>query len=119
MYTKLVGPTAPKDIALNPALRYPTALFTVPRPQFTKPTILSQSLMKTLRNGTVGVLQTALARQSTELTLTTERDTGGGVGFFEQGILTGLAIFSTTIVATVGTVGYWTWIAAMRYRSSA
>jgi hypothetical protein len=62
-------------------------------------------------------LQTALAQQSTELVLASNRDLGGGVGFFEQGILTGLGLFSAIFVVSVATVGYWAWVAVAKSRS--
>ena len=62
-------------------------------------------------------LQSALALRSTELILTSRRPLGGGVGFFEQGILTGMGLFSASILVGIGTLGYWAWTTAKEFRS--
>lgn len=113
----LVGPPAPSNTAFNHSLRYPTSIFSVPRPLYANPTPLSLSMDEVLRDGSAAPLRRALGRQETELVLTTERSLGRGVGFFEQGILTGLGLFSTTMLAGVCSVGYWAWIAVIGNRS--
>ncbi|RMJ27119.1 Aldehyde dehydrogenase family [Aspergillus sp. HF37] len=112
----LVGPPAPTHIAFNRSLRYPTSIFSLPRPQYISPTPLAQSMEEVLRDGSAMPLRKALARQSTELVLTTSRPLGGGVGFFEKGILTGLGLFSASMLAAVCSLGYWAWI-VMQHRS--
>lgn len=74
-------------------------------------------MMKILRGEPDGALQTALAQESRELVLTTKRHLGGGVGFFEQGILTGLGLFSSAFVVTLGSMGYLAWVTATKVRS--
>lgn len=106
----LVGPSAPKQVALDRSMRYPTTIFSVPRPHYITPTQLSQSVTDILRTKSTSALRRTLALQSSELVVSpTQRPLGGGVGFFEQGILTGLGLFSISMLAGVSALGYWTW----------
>lgn len=105
----LVGPTAPKQVALDRSVRYPTTVFSVPRPHYIRPTRLSQSVTDILSTKSASALQNMLVLQSSQLVCRTRRPLGGGVGFFEQGILTGLGLFSISILAGVSSLGYWAW----------
>ncbi|CAI7634885.1 unnamed protein product [Penicillium crustosum] len=113
----LVGPTPPKQVALDRSMRYPTTIFSVPRPQYISPTLLSQSVADILRIKSASALRSTLVLQSSELVSPTQRPLGGGVGFFEQGILTGLGLFSIPILAGVSALGYWTWTVVQRHGS--
>lgn len=92
-------------------------MFSVPRPNYIIPTKLSQSATDILRAKSDSVLRSTLALYMSELGLSTQRPLGGGVGFFEQGILTGLGLFSVSMLAGVGALGYWTWSMVAKYRS--
>ncbi|KAF3017262.1 hypothetical protein E8E15_003427 [Penicillium rubens] len=105
----LVGPPAPKQVALDRSVRYPTTVFSVPRPHYIRPTGLSQSVTDILRAKSPSALQNMLDLQSSQLACRTRRPLGGGVGFFEQGILTGLGLFSISILAGLSSLGYWAW----------
>ena len=105
----LVGPPAPKQVALDRSVRYPTTVFSVPRPHYIRPTGLSQSVTDILRAKSPSALQNMLDLQSSQLVCRTRRPLGGGVGFFEQGILTGLGLFSISILAGLSSLGYWAW----------
>lgn len=98
-------------------MRYPTTIFSVPRPQYISPTLLSQSVADILRIKSASALRSTLVLQSSELVSPTQRPLGGGVGFFEQGILTGLGLFSIPILAGVSALGYWTWTVVQRHGS--
>jgi hypothetical protein len=117
----LVGPSASREVPFDRSLRYPNTIFSIPRSQFVSSTVTSQWAKKTLlRQLQAPVNDAALVIQQLkdELVLTPmKRPLGGGVGFFEQGILIGLSLFSTAVVATAGTLAYGGWIAFMQYRS--
>ncbi|CAI7600575.1 unnamed protein product [Penicillium discolor] len=113
----LVGPTPPEQVALDRSMRYPTTIFSVPRPHYITPTLLSQSVTDILRTKSASTLRSTLVLQSSELVSPTQRSLGGGVGFFEQGILTGLGLFSIPILAGVSALGYWTWTIVQKHGS--
>ncbi|EKV04280.1 PutA family dehydrogenase, putative [Penicillium digitatum] len=113
----LVGPSAPEQVAFDRSMRYPTTFFSVPRPHFISPTRLSQSVTDILRAKSSSALQSTLVLRSRELVSRTQRPLGGGVGFFEQGILTGLGLFSISMLAGVSALGYWTWSIVARHGS--
>ncbi|OQE26082.1 hypothetical protein PENFLA_c007G07422 [Penicillium flavigenum] len=113
----LVGPPAPKQVALDRSVRYPTTVFSVPRPHYIRPTQLSQSVTDILRTKSASALQNMLVLQSSKLVSPTRRPLGGGVGFFEQGILTGLGLFSISILAGVCSLGYWAWTMVEKHKS--
>ncbi|KAB2573921.1 hypothetical protein BFW01_g3637 [Lasiodiplodia theobromae] len=98
----LVGPAAPTTAALDTTNRYPSSLFTVPRPQYAKPSPLSARLS--------GILQVAPGASSnsealkslkTEATtaLPPNRPYKKNIGFFEQGILLGLGMTALPLLS--------------------
>ncbi|KAF4766679.1 hypothetical protein HAV15_010240 [Penicillium sp. str.  len=113
----LVGPTPPEQVALDRSMRYPTTIFSVPRPHYITPTLLSQSVTDILRTKSASTLRSTLVLESSKLVSPTQRSLGGGVGFFEQGILTGLGLFSIPILAGVSALGYWTWTMVQNHGS--
>lgn len=98
-------------------MRYPTTVFSVPRPRYISPTLLSQLVTDILRLKSTSALRSTLVLQSSELVSPTQRPLGGGVGFFEQGILIGLGLFSVPMLAGVGALGYWTWTMVQKHGS--
>ena len=117
----LIGPAAPTTTAvpLNPALRYPAELFSTPKPNTVKPsqqTVLfthalisgagSSSSSEAGKKAADAVLQRALADATKELVPKKPRKAAGQIGFFEQGILTGLGIFLVPTLVTLVTAGY-------------
>lgn len=97
-----VGPAAPTTAALDTTNRYPSSLFTVPRPQYAKPSPLSARLS--------GILQVAPGASSnsealkslkTEATtaLPPNRPYKKNIGFFEQGILLGLGMTALPLLS--------------------
>ncbi|KAL2814218.1 Aldehyde/histidinol dehydrogenase [Aspergillus cavernicola] len=113
----LVGPSAPEQVAFDRSMRYPTMIFSVPRPHYISRTRLSQSATDILHAKSASALRSTLVLQSSELFSPTQRPLGGGVGFFEQGILTGLGLFSISMLAGVSALSYWTWTMVAKHGS--
>ncbi|KAJ5505529.1 Aldehyde dehydrogenase N-terminal [Penicillium expansum] len=115
--TTSLGTHSPEQVALDRSMRYPTTIFSVPRPHYIRPTLLSQSVTDILRIKSVSTLRSTLALQSSELVSPAQRPLGGGVGFFEQGILIGLGLFSIPMLVGVSALGYWTWNMVQKHGS--
>ncbi|KAJ5211097.1 PutA family dehydrogenase [Penicillium cf. griseofulvum] len=115
--TILVGPSAPEQVAFDRSVRYPTTVFSIPRPTYISPTPLSQSVTDILRAKSAADLRSKLVLHTSELGLSTQRPLGGGVGFFEQGILTGLGLFSISMLVGVSALGYWAWSMVAKHGS--
>ncbi|KAK4986145.1 hypothetical protein LTR50_005517 [Elasticomyces elasticus] len=103
----LVGPASPLNEAVNPSLRYPTTLFSVPRPQYATAPQRSALLAEVLRSGSAKEIQRLPAALKAEELGAVKRPMGGGIGYFEQGILTGLGMVLTPTLAAMGVLGWY------------
>ncbi|EKG11852.1 hypothetical protein MPH_11348 [Macrophomina phaseolina MS6] len=99
----LVGPAAPTTAPLDTTNRFPSALFTTPRPSYANATALAQRLSGVLQSGTVNMTADALKALKAEGTsaLPKNRPYKKGIGFFEQGILTGLGLTAVPLLSTL------------------
>lgn len=105
----LDGPIAPdgKPLALDPYGLYNPELFTVPRPKYVTGSGHSKRLDQLLDNPSTQKLATLDAEATVELPDIQRPNKVVTVGFFEQGILTGLILALTTVVAGTGVAGYY------------
>jgi hypothetical protein len=103
----LIGPASPINSPPNRETRYSASLFQIPRPQFVSQSSNAALARRVLdRPGS----QEALAawREAVAPLPATGQRAGRSIGFFEQGIITGGVITLFSIVATVSTLGYYT-----------
>ncbi|OJD33958.1 aldehyde dehydrogenase [Diplodia corticola] len=112
----LVGPAAPTTTApFDTSTRFPPNLFTIPRPQYAKPSPLSARLSGILQaasssvsggggNG-VEALQ-SLKREATSA-LPPDRPYKKNIGFFEQGIMLGLGMTAVPLLSGLGLLGWY------------
>ncbi|KAH8682856.1 putative PutA family dehydrogenase [Tricladium varicosporioides] len=112
----LVGPAALRSSPIDRSLRYPVALFSLPSGKYSNPSALSQVVHECLSDPEASVLAKALRDVLTKLKPKHERSAGGQIGFFEQSIFTGLGLFGTLTLASVGTIGYFGVRFAMKLR---
>lgn len=99
----LVGPAAPSGRPVDPSERYPSDFFSVPRPSYiqssSKNTPLSSVMLgEKLEKNIAFIKQDALK----ELKVVKRAETYG-IGYFEQGILTGLGMVGVPILAMLTT----------------
>ncbi|KAJ5728880.1 ALDH-like protein [Penicillium malachiteum] len=100
----LIGPAAPQQIGFDRSLRYPISLFSQRCPAFVTSMPFNDLLQHTMQ-GQGAEISHALMEISKALKPSKPRPNGGGVGFFEQGILIGLALFGIPILVSVGFLG--------------
>ncbi|KKK24658.1 hypothetical protein P175DRAFT_0486741 [Aspergillus ochraceoroseus IBT 24754] len=104
----LLGPASPVNGPLSRGTRYPTNLFQVPRPQLVTETSNTRLVRRVLDQAgsqkSVAIWNEAMA----PLPSTGQRP-GQRIGFFEQGIITGGVVTLVSLVATVSTLGYYTY----------
>lgn len=86
--------------------RYDAALFTLPKPQFVSCPRQVQLLHGILLGKSSSQLQKLDEEAVSALPELKRLKKGGDIGFFGQGILTGLVVFLSTGVACVGAMGY-------------
>lgn len=104
----LLGPACPVAQVSDPRERYPTTLFSRPKPAFIRPTAESTVLAEALSSPDNAVARGLLAVATTPLKVM-KRSEGGGVGFFEQGILISASLLLSSIVAVSGTSAWYLW----------
>ncbi|KAJ9665635.1 hypothetical protein H2201_004327 [Coniosporium apollinis] len=102
----LVGPAAPLNHPVSPSTRYPASLFAVPRPQYVTPSPRSALIKQTLPNASSVALTQLLEEARADLPIDKKRPERVAVGFFEQGIITGLSFVLVSTLAGLGTLGY-------------
>ncbi|SPO01439.1 uncharacterized protein DNG_04112 [Cephalotrichum gorgonifer] len=103
----LFGPVSPigKPTGASGA-RYRTSDFTLPRPQYITPTETSSRVSNVLLSASPRDL-TALDREAlAQLPSMKRPDNIGGIGFFNQGILTGGVLLLATVISCSGGVIY-------------
>ena len=95
----LIGPALPlSTTASDPRQRYPTTLFSVPRPVY----------INGPKTGTPKASAELIAEATTPLKRF-KRHPGGGVGFFEQGFLINAGIVVVSTLTCTGTGLFWLW----------
>lgn len=101
----LVGPAAPTAHAPDFEHRYSRDMFSVARPQFVrKPAAAVQKADELLSGGPNkgGATASALREAATRPLAPLKQSDNKAVGFFEQGILTGAALYLSIILPVVG-----------------
>lgn len=101
----LVGPAAPMAHAPDFGHRYSREMFSVARPQFVqKPAAALHKADELLSGGPNkgGVTAAALREAAVKPLAPVKQSSNKGVGFFEQGILTGAALYLSIILPVVG-----------------
>ncbi|KAF2091441.1 ALDH-like protein [Saccharata proteae CBS 121410] len=101
----LVGPAGPSGHVVDPLERYPTALFTRPKPQRVIQTIQSKELSDVLTKGDQERLGKLL--EEGQAPLPGDRPYTKGVGFFEQGISTGLSLTAAPVLVSLGVLFFY------------
>lgn len=109
----LMGPAAPKGHPCNPHNRYPVSLFSQSRPAFVQTLPTNRELAAVLASRD-NVSAQKLLQEAKQPLQAMKRSEGGGVGFFEQGILINASFILFSIVALSATGGWQLW----KYRSS-
>ncbi|KAF7131374.1 hypothetical protein CNMCM5793_004545 [Aspergillus hiratsukae] len=112
----LIGPAYPVNTAPSTATRYTPALLQVPRPQFVTETNNS-ALVKSILDPSDATKSANAWREALASLPSTGRRPGWRIGFFEQGLITGGVITLATLVATVSTVGWYTFSYVRRLRA--
>ncbi|KAJ5560667.1 hypothetical protein N7513_003066 [Penicillium frequentans] len=105
----LVGPAIPRNTPYNAQTRYATAQFQRPRPQLISASTPAQAA-QTILDGANTVKSDILWRQAIAPLPSTNQRPGFKIGYFEQGIISGGLITLASVVATVSTLGYYTWV---------
>jgi hypothetical protein len=103
-----VGPARPRNPPNHPQTRYATSSFQKPRPQLINPAGTAYATHTILENKNP-VKSDALWREAIAPLPSTKQRPGFKIGFFEQGIITGVSLTLISLVATVSTLGYYTW----------
>ncbi|KAJ0116118.1 ldehyde dehydrogenase [Diaporthe amygdali] len=101
----LVGPAAPTAHAPDFQHRYSRDMFSVARPQFVqKPPAALRKADELLSGGPNkgGVTASALREAATQPLAPVKQSSNKAIGFFEQGILTGAALYLSIILPAVG-----------------
>jgi hypothetical protein len=103
-----VGPALPRNTPYSPQTRYAASQFQKPRPQLINPSVTAYATHTILENENT-VRSDALWREALAPLPSTKQRPGFKIGFFEQGIITGVSLTLISLVATVSTLGYYTW----------
>ena len=106
---ELVGPALPRNSSYNSQTRYVTSQFQRPRVQLITPSANAYAAQTILENANT-VPSDALWREALAPLPSTKQRPGFKIGFFEQGIISGGLISLGSLVATVSTLGYYTWV---------
>ncbi|KAL3437032.1 Aldehyde/histidinol dehydrogenase [Aspergillus tetrazonus] len=104
----LIGPAYP--ITTQPpadrSTRYNAANFLVPHPQFVTESA-SSTLVRSVLDKPTSAEAVKVWDDALKLLPPTEQRSGKRIGFFEQGILTGVGITLFSVIGVVGAVGYY------------
>jgi hypothetical protein len=101
----IVGPALPKNTTPSSQTRYTKSQFELPRPQLINPTPSSVEVIL----GDNTIKSDTLWREALAPLAAPKQRQGFKIGFFEQGIITGGLITLASLIATVSTLGYYTW----------
>jgi len=103
----LLGPAFPiSQTPINPNLRYPVELFSVPRPIFIELSEHSKKLDAALASVNNKTAQKLFAEATAPLAVM-RRSKGGSLGFFEQAFLMNAGLILTTTAGITGIGVYW------------
>ncbi|KAJ5953655.1 hypothetical protein N7454_000551 [Penicillium verhagenii] len=105
----LVGPAIPRNSPYNVHTRYATGQFQRPRPQLISVSAPAQAAQIILESANT-VKSDFLWRQAIAPLPSTNQRPGFKIGYFEQGIITGGVLTLASVVATLSTLGYYTWV---------
>lgn len=111
--TRSVGPALPRNIPYSPNTRYAISSFQQPRPQLITPSAKAYTARTILEN-TNTTDSDNLWRAAIASLPSTKQRPGFKIGFFEQGIITGGVLTLASLIATVSTIGYYTWVYVRR-----
>lgn len=95
----LLGPPTPTGHPIDPSQRYSIDLFTVPAAQYIVTTSESAKLTAALQNKD-NVALSQLAEEARKPLEVAKRSGGGGIGFFEQGLLLHVGLILTGVLTT-------------------
>ncbi|KAH2575035.1 hypothetical protein KXV99_003637 [Aspergillus fumigatus] len=112
----LIGPAYPINTAPSTETRYTPALFQVPRPQFVTEANTS-ALVRSILDPSDATRSATAWREALAPLPSTGQRPGRRIGFFEQGLITGGVITLATLIATVSTVGWYTFTYVRRLRA--
>ncbi|KAJ5812636.1 hypothetical protein N7474_008937 [Penicillium riverlandense] len=105
----LIGPALPADKPADTQTRYSQSHFELSRPQLIVPSANSNAIETILRDSDL-TKANALWQEALAPLPSTKQRQGFKIGFFEQGIITGGLITLASLVATVSTLGYYTFV---------
>ena len=100
----LVGPASPIGYPVSMQVRYTKEMFSKPRPEYINFTSVSTTIGDVLDSSEPELSQRLREEAEKPLPPTGQR-AGKAIGFFEQGLLTGVTILATTTVTSVALVG--------------
>ncbi|KAJ5595734.1 hypothetical protein N7450_002192 [Penicillium hetheringtonii] len=104
----LVGPALPRNTLYSHDTRYSREVFQIPRPQLINAPAKAYATQKILANENT-LKSDALWREAISPLSSMKQRAGFKIGFFEQGILTGVSLTLMSLIGVVGTLGYYTW----------
>jgi len=100
----LVGPASPLEFPVSVQARYSKEMFSKPRPEYINFTSISKTIGDLLDTGDAKAGRKLREEAQKSLPPTGQR-AGKAIGFFEQGLLTGVTILATTTITGVAVVG--------------
>lgn len=103
----LVGPAAPHSLPASPRMRYPVEAFTTPNPAYASTSTLERDLEELLLETSMHKLVQKEMTLLKGLELTKDRPVRLLTGFFEQGIITGLATMGAPTLFVTGIMVYY------------
>ncbi|KAJ5094758.1 hypothetical protein N7456_010619 [Penicillium angulare] len=105
----LIGPAIVRNAPYSARTRYTKSQFQLSRPQLITSPAQSHATQTILENLNT-VKSDSLWREAIAPLPSTNQRPGHKIGFFEQGIITGGLITLASLIATVSTLGYYTWV---------
>ncbi|KAJ5095068.1 hypothetical protein N7532_007359 [Penicillium argentinense] len=100
----LIGPALPRNTPYNSQTRYSATTFQRPRPQLIAPP-QSSYIAQTILENTDKLKADTLWRKAIAPLPETKQRPGFKIGFFEQGIITGVSLTLVSLIGAVGTLG--------------
>lgn len=104
-----VGPAIPRNAPYNNSTRYSLTHLQKPRTQLIRSSKEAHVAQTVLENPDP-IKSAALWQEALAPLPSTNQRPGFRIGFFEQGIITGGLITLGSLIATVSTLGYYTWV---------
>ncbi|SMQ51370.1 unnamed protein product [Zymoseptoria tritici ST99CH_3D7] len=114
----LVGPARPAAHGHHSSLAYTVDMFSLPRPAFIRTPASSSKIAAAMSTGSASVGREILEQALSPLK-TMKRKPGGGIGFFEQGLLISVGLILTMTISASGAGLVWIvrngWIPSMSW----